>query len=987
MRHLPQGVYDEIVTSHLRKQILSLPVDLRADLTSLTPFDQVEYLSKLIEHRAKQYLKENLDEDHGGKLIDFAISILGHFGDAIQIEPNLLQSVSKSVATRLTPPRIPLSQSALVTNDQSMNFNAILRSELTSADRVDLICPFIGNQGLNLIMDLLSAFGDRLRVITTTYLGATNQRALERIAATGAQVKIVYEGSEQKTSLHAKAWIFHRDSGFSTATIGSSNLSPKALVDGLEWNVRVSIKDAQQVFEGLAVTFNRLWNDQQFEPFCPENDRERLSVALKSQSQGTQESTSFFVDVTPRTHQIEALSALTASRADGKSKNLIVAATGTGKTILAAFDYQRLCKELGGRPSLLFVAHRSEILKQSLSAFRTVLKNGNFGELNVGSERASEWKHVFASVQSLHLSKLREFSPQHFDVIIVDEFHHAEASTYQSLLDHFRPRQLLGLTATPERGDGISVVDQFGTATYELRLWHALERKLLCPFHYFGIDDGTDLSQLTWSSGRYLDSELNRIYVELGESRSKLVIRELTEKVNDLRDMRAVAFCASIEHAKYMSDQFLLAGIKSSPLHSGMPGPERENVVQRFRQGELSMICTVDLFNEGIDIPEIDTVLFLRPTESPIVFIQQIGRGLRHSAEKGVLTVLDFVGMQHKRFRMDLRFRAMTGFTRTQLESEVKRDFLHLPPGCDIRLDKSTTDRVLRNLREAIPTSTNDLVKEIRRMHDANIPITIATVLAETGIEIHDLYRRRSLNDLLLAANLTEQHSTACRKLGSLIHVNDLHRIREYRSCVTDRNASETFSKMLTTLLGQPELLANADRVFQSELIDLLNFLESTSQNRRQVDTDLPFCLYGQYNRDEIVAPFRKNTNSMRQGTFYDPTLNLDIHLLTLQKSERDFSPTTRYADYFISERQIHWESQSTTPLQSTVGRRIVSGTSRQLFFVRSERNSESRTAPFVCIGFGKPIAFEGERPIQIIYELENQVPDQLYVRFKSAAG
>lgn len=280
---LSKGIYDELITASLRAEIESLPPTLKAEIAELGSEDAIEYLARHLAARAREFLKHKLNENSEEQLLDAANDLVKFAGYQHRAEAAVLQAIQETIVEKITFPLIPLAQSALVTNDQGLNYHAVLRSEIASSDRIDLVCPFIGNQGLNLILDVLANFGSRLRVITTTYLGGTNQRALERIAKTGAQIKIVYERSEQKTGLHAKAWIFHRDTGFTTATVGSSNLSPRALVDGLEWNIRLSLKDAPQVLQELMITFGRLWQDPLFEPFDPDRDAERLKRALKSQ--------------------------------------------------------------------------------------------------------------------------------------------------------------------------------------------------------------------------------------------------------------------------------------------------------------------------------------------------------------------------------------------------------------------------------------------------------------------------------------------------------------------------------------------------------------------------------------------------------------------------------------------------------------------------------------------------------------------------------
>ncbi len=988
MSDLCPGVYDALLTEELRAELGRLPESLRAQIGELSPEDAIDYISRYVGDRVRTALREAFEE-HEEMVLQRANTLIRGFALGPSVLQQVLEAIAATVEDVPPPPLVPLSQSALVTNETGINYHAVLRSELRTADRVDLICPFIGNQGLNLIFDTISNFGERLRVLTTTYLGATNQRAVERLAETGAQIKIVYERSEQKTALHAKAWVFHRNSGFTTATIGSSNLSHRALVDGLEWNVRLGTADAPQLLEELRVTFERLWQNASEDTYKPSRDSERLRSALRAE--GTSQSeTRFFADIRPYPHQQEALDELAYARLEGRTCNLVVAATGTGKTLLAAFDYQRLIGQLGQRPSLLFVAHREDILSQSLEAFRAVLRDNDFGELNVGIFKADQWRHVFASVQSLANSDLVEIAPERFDVVVIDEFHHAEAPTYLRLLEHFRPRQLLGLTATPERTDGRNVIDRFGVPTFELRLWHSLERGLLCPFHYYGIDDQTDLTEVGWRGGRYSDTDLDRIYVECGRSRAALVVRELAQKAANPEAMRAVAFCASIAHSNYMAGVFRDAGWEAYSLHSQLPYDTRRSLVRRFRQGEIRILCTVDLFNEGVDVPEIDTVLFLRPTESATVFIQQLGRGLRNHPDKGALTVLDFVGRQNQQFRLDLRYRALTGLSRTELARAVRAEFPSLPPGSHIRLDRVTERAVLNNLKKAIPLRQDTLIDELRRMSAAGVPMRLCNFLEETGLEAEDIYRGgRSFWSLRHAAGLERSQAPNARRAASFLHVDDRHRHTAYLGALRSgaSTESETYARMLAFPLCRTVDLSALEDAVRNEAEQLLEALEPRLANRPLLARDLPFALHSAYSRDEIAAPFRDNPESMRQGTFYVEPMELDLHLVTLRKSERHFSPTTRYHDYLISPDQLHWESQSTTTLGSPTGQRLTQGEGRHLFFIREDKALDGRTSPFVCAGFARPVVYESERPIKITWKLEHAVPDHFYIRFRAAAG
>ena len=372
---------------------------------------------------------------------------------------------------------------------------------MSSADRVDLLCAFIRWAGLRVLegafVDLRSE-GVQLRVITTTYIGATERRAVDELVRRfGAEVRISYE--TQSTRLHAKAWLFRRNSGFDTAFVGSSNLSRAALLDGLEWNVRLSGVATPEPLRKFEATFDTYWADPAFVPYDPDQDADRLDDELRRSGSGEGRSTITLagLEVRPLPHQVSILEALDAERqVHERHRNLVVAATGTGKTVVAALDYRRLVEQHGGDLSLLFVAHRREILEQSLRTYRETMADGSFGETYVGGSRPERWRHVFASVQSLASYGVERLPPDHFDVVVIDEFHHAAAKTYRRLLEHLQPRELLGLTARRNALMATTSRSFFdGRTAYELRLWDALAADLLFPFHYFGIADDVDLTR------------------------------------------------------------------------------------------------------------------------------------------------------------------------------------------------------------------------------------------------------------------------------------------------------------------------------------------------------------------------------------------------------------------------------------------------------------------------------------------------------------
>jgi HKD family nuclease len=360
-------------------------------------------------------------------------------------------------------PLTPLSETALITNaPDDPSLGAELRAELATADRVDLLCAFVKWYGIRVLEDSLRAAKERgvpIRVITTTYIGVTDRHALDRLVREfGAEVKVNYE--IRSTRLHAKAWMFRRNTGFDTAYVGSSNLSKAALLDGLEWNVRLSSVATPRVLDKFEATFDAYWADTTFETYDPRRDGERLTKAL-AQASGTGTAGEFKISLSglqvhPLPHQRDMLERLRVEREmRGRSRNLLVAATGTGKTVMAALDYRCMRDRRAGQlPRLLFVAHRREILNQSLRTYREVLDNASFGELPHSGKEPRDWTHVFASVQSLNVQRLEQLDPKHFDVLVIDEFHHATAETYRRVIDHFEPGELLGLTATPSGWTG-----------------------------------------------------------------------------------------------------------------------------------------------------------------------------------------------------------------------------------------------------------------------------------------------------------------------------------------------------------------------------------------------------------------------------------------------------------------------------------------------------------------------------------------------------
>ena len=455
------------------------------------------------------------------------------------------------------------------------------------------------------------------------------------------------------------------------------------MLDGVEWNVRLSSVSTPPLLRKFLATFDSYWNDPTFERYDPTRPRQagrRPGRSIRQAHHDRVTLTLSGLEVRPYPYQQEMLDQLEVERiVHGRHRNLLVAATGTGKTVVAALDYRRLADDAPTLPRLLFIAHRREILQQSLRTYREVLADANFGELYVDGRRPERWEHVFASVQSLSAYGITNIPADAYRVVVIDEFHHAEAKTYRRLLDHLKPRELLGLTATPERGDGLDVRSFFdGRTAAELRLWDALKADLLTPFHYFAVADGMDMTRMDWKAGAYDSRELSNLS---HRQRCSRPYRPQGGPRQGRRPeaMKALAFCVSRDHALYMTRVFNEAGIRAATVLGDTATVDRDAAVRDLRDGVVQAVFTVDVFNEGVDVPAINTVLFLRPTESSTVFLQQLGRGLRRAPDKPVLTALDFVGHHRKEFRFDQRFRAMTGGTRAALVRDIDTR-LPVPP-------------------------------------------------------------------------------------------------------------------------------------------------------------------------------------------------------------------------------------------------------------------------------------------------------------------
>jgi len=586
---------------------------------------------------------------------------------------------------------------------------------------LDIAVAFLLPNGLRRIGRALEAFlgrGGRLRLLTGDYMDVTDPEALETLLRMRSRHDFqarVYETAGNGT-FHPKCYLFHHADGTGTAFVGSSNLSGAALGNGLEWNYRVhSGRDAAGV-EEVRLAFEHLFNSPRTLDLDPHwiaayRSRRRPSLSLEAghplddlppataervaEPEGTESGPRVF---TPHAIQQEALDALARTREEGNRAGLVVLATGLGKTWLAAFDSMDFRR-------VLFVAHREEILSQAMQTFARLRPGASLG-LYTGQEKSVHADLVFASIQTMGRTEhLAGLDRRTFDYIVVDEFHHAEAPTYRRLLDHFTPQFLLGLTATPERSDGGNLLALCSeNLVYRCDLPEGVARGLLCPFIYFGIPDEVEYQNIPWRSNRFDEAALTEAVATRSRARNAL------DQLLANGGQRALAFCVSVRHADFMRDFFNEHGVAAAAVHSGPTSDHRSEALAALGRGELRVVCAVDMFNEGVDLPVIDTVLMLRPTESRILWLQQLGRGLRKAVEKTHLAVIDYIG-NHRTFlrKAEILFSLQSGRATLahalRLLEEGRAGELGLPPGCAVNYDL----RSIEILKALMPREVDSL--------------------------------------------------------------------------------------------------------------------------------------------------------------------------------------------------------------------------------------------------------------------------------------
>ncbi len=1021
---LKQGAAEQLADA-ITRQLVSILEDMSGDEESKAR-RQLEIVNALLVE-LRHRLAAEAGEDKSGDVVDLVASPL-----------RLLKAIRHDRQFP-TPPEVGLGVPWLFTAGKGTpSLLQEIRRELASVDQVDILMSFITVSGVRKLQDVLQQItalaadgrvATRIRILTTTYGNVTEARALDELARLpGCEVRVSLDG--RRTRLHAKAWLFHRKTGFGSAYVGSANLSGAALTGGLEWTVKLTQRAQVALFARAMAHFETLWEDNEFQRYDPENidHRRALAAALGRESFGpggaSNVITTFF-DLQPKTYQQDMLEQLAAERAHGRHRNLVVAATGTGKTIVAAFDYRNTCRREGGRPRLLFVAHREEILRQAQRTYREVLRDPEFGELLAGGREPERSDHLFATIDSVTSRDLvATVGADYWHTVVVDECHRLAANRFDAFVTAVRPNLLLGLTATPERSDGQSIAQYFdtrpdGSPAVELRLWHALDLQLLAPFEYYACDDATDFSDVPWD--RPGEREAIDKLVTGNDVRARLVVNEWRRLASNPLRSRALLFCVSVAHAEFMTAWLNRAGLPAACVVGSTPAEERQRAPQRLLSGDLCALVTVDLYNEGIDLPMVDTLILLRPTQSPVLFQQQIGRGLRLAPGKESCLVLDFVGQHRSEFRFDRLLSSLTGLSRRTLTDGVENGFGSLPPGCHVHLQRQTREQVLQGLRSLTLQNWRRLRAELQTYAAlrGRSSVGLADFLHEQALELEDVYRastgqgRSGWTALkrdagLIVAEPGPEEDYLSRRLGDLLHADDPKRLDLWAA--VGAGTGQLTTPDAGTALGLQMLAYQIDGRYEQaashtafcerlarhpavceELAELTGVLQARSWLPFVPVPGLentPLSLHAAYGAREVLTAVgwltAKHRAPFQAGVL--PLVNRKIELLfvTLDKSE-GYHDRIAYHDYAISTERFHWQTQNSAGPDTNSGRRYTESPANGWqfhLFVRPRKGEAYRACGRVTLE-----SVDGDRPMSIVWKFERPLPVRLFREFSVLRG
>ncbi len=925
----------------------------------------------------------------------------------------------------------------LIVNSGFDNLLNELVSSLQSCKRFYFSVAFINYSGLQLLLDSIKEAerrGATGKIITSTYLNFTDAQALEKLRQfPNVDLKVFV--TDREVGFHTKAYIFEYVDYYKVI-IGSSNITQSALKSNIEWNVEIISKEDGQFIQDILSEFNQLWD---LSVVADKDFIFRYKEFLKS-FQGTLASRLRIYEneqyIVPNQMQKRAVENLERLRSLGETKALVIAATGTGKTYMSAFDVKKVKPK-----KLLFIVHREDILTKAKETFEMLFPNEyiKFGLLT-GNHKQKEVDYVFATIQTISKC-FCEFKKDEFDYLIIDEAHHATSPTYQDILGYFSPAFTLGMTATPERTDGNSIFELFDhNVAHEVRLHEALEDELVIPFHYFGITDieSVDLREVDIDN---IQEVTKRLKVN---ERVDFIIEKFLFYGQDGNKRKALGFCVSIEHAQYMAKEFNDRGYPSVCLYGDDSPERRESFIKRLEDDydELEFIFTVDIFNEGVDIPSINLVLMLRPTNSPIVFIQQLGRGLRKHEGKAFLTVLDFIGNHSKTFLIAMALNGSRYYDKESLKIAIATSFANIPGCTHIQMDPISRDQILEQIDKENFNSLKYMKEEyyeFKKQNQGRTPLYLMDFLKFDGAPdpIKFIHREKTylqflakvekherLKNLLLNQTFEEVLKELSSKLPlkrvyefvilrylidheSIDVERAKHQILKLVEGVTEnsiQHAIDTLNqdyydsvqlKKPCLVVQQEGKLVKSDllsetlkkREYREFIEDVINYgIHRYEKEFSSVDYGVPhFKLYEQYQMVDaaLLSNYRKTHSSFRGSGLLsngnDYFLFIDLH------KEEDIKESLNYHDKFVNEQFFQWQSPNSTSQSSNRGQNIIYNQQNGIhlhLFVRKYRQIDGKNEPFIYIGKGDTIEASGEKPITVQLKLQNKLPASLYTEF-----
>lgn len=926
----------------------------------------------------------------------------------------------------------------LIVNSEKGNILNELTRSINECERFYFSVAFINFSGLQLLLDAFKEAnkkGIKGKIITSTYLNFTESKALNKLREfNNIDLKVFV--TDKEIGFHTKAYIFEYSDSYKVI-IGSSNITQSALKSNIEWNVEIISKDETSFIKDVLKEYDQLWDSsvEADEEFIQRYDDFLSKLIYHDLKQSLiYEHAEYII---PNRMQKRAMENLERIRLYGEDKALVIAATGTGKTYMSAFDVKSY------KPKrMMFVVHREEILKKAKETFEKLVTNEGitFGLLT-GNHKQKNADYLFTTIQTLSKC-FHEFRKDEFEYLIIDEAHHATSPSYQKVLEYFSPKFTLGMTATPERSDHNNVFELFdNNVALEVRLHEALEDELVIPFHYFGITDieGIDLSDVNIDD---ISEITKRLKVN---ERVDFIIENMNFYGHDGNKQKCLGFCASIEHAKYMAEEFNNRGYRSVSLSGEDSIDRRTHYINRLEDDsdELKFIFTVDIFNEGVDIPSINSVLMLRPTNSPIVFIQQLGRGLRKYKGKSFLTVLDFIGNHSKTFLIAIALNGSRYYDKESLKVAIATGFANIPGCTHIQMDKISQERILSQIDQENFNSMKYLKEEyfeFKKLNQGRTPYFLVNYLTFDGAPepIKFINKEKSYlqfvakverDESLKALLCNDRFKDALIELSSKLPLKRIYEFvilkylllnhdisidtarREILKFVTDvdndsiyhafENLNQNFYDSVQKN-GKLKLCSlTDDRLYKTEAFtevleneDYRKYIEDIitygifryEKEYKEIYYGLPhFKLYEQYQMVDaaLLSNYRKIHSSFRGSGLLangkDFFLYIDLH------KEEDIKESINYKDKFIKENVFQWQTQNSTTQSSNRGKDIIFNKARGInlhLFVRKYKEIDGKTEPYIYIGKGNTLEYEGEKPITIKLELENEVPASLYTEF-----